>query len=93
MTSLVVLLLRRIQGWAPLTNYSEFWRYEITNRSPLIPSSEIGRITKELERFCVEVKDVVLPEHCPGYSITLLLSFLLIILIFIHFQVAMEWRC
>ncbi|KAJ1442977.1 protein-tyrosine phosphatase [Ochromonadaceae sp. CCMP2298] len=52
-SSLVVLLLRRLQGWAPLYCLSEFWRYQVE------------RGTKELEAFAGKCGNVLLPESMP----------------------------
>jgi len=65
-TSLVVLMLRRAQGWSPLSALSEYWRYQVGFRS-LIPTLEVEKTTKELELFVAQLNDVVLPESMPKW--------------------------
>lgn len=65
-TSLVVLLLRRLQGWTPLSSFSEYWRYQASLKFSLVPS-DVEKQTKEIERFAGEVSDVQLPERMPKW--------------------------
>lgn len=61
-TSLLILLLRKIQGWTPLYCFSEYWRFQVAFK-PLFPASEVERTTKELEKWCCnDVLEVVVPE-------------------------------
>jgi len=66
-TGLVVLLIRRLQGWTPLPSMNEFWRYQVALRSP-IQASEIERTTRELEKITVEIVEaVIIPERIPSW--------------------------
>eukprot|EP01038_Epipyxis_sp_PR26KG_P009302 gene9302-12533_t len=65
-TSLLVLMLRRLQGWTPVYSLSEYWRYQIVARSPL-PSSEIEKVTKDLEKFVQDTSNIILPETIPRW--------------------------
>jgi hypothetical protein len=77
-TGLFVALMRRIQGWTPLPTFSEYWRlakifigcdschvsvyrYQVSNRTP-IPTAEVEKTTKDLEKFCADCVDVILPS-------------------------------
>jgi tyrosine-protein phosphatase OCA6 len=60
---ILILLLRRLQGWAPLPAMNEFWRYQVASRLP-IPASEIERTTRDLEKFTA---GAVLIQHTHAY--------------------------
>lgn len=64
---IVVLLLRRLQGWAPLPTMNEFWRYQVASRYP-IPAYEIERTTRDLEKFTAEITEtIIISEKIPGW--------------------------
>lgn len=66
-TSLLVLLLRRLQGWTPLSTLSEYWRYQVSCRSPIL-RTEIEKATKELESWAASnFGEVVLPDSIPKW--------------------------
>lgn len=68
-TSLVVLLLRRLQGWTPQASFAEFFKYIVYNAKALRPVDEADRImefektSKDLGRFLQEMCDVEVPAH------------------------------
>lgn len=63
-TSLVVLLLRRLQGWTPQSAFSEYWRYQVSIKYPLAPN-EVEKTTKEVETFASEISGIQLPDVLP----------------------------
>jgi len=71
--SLVVLLLRRLQGWTPQASFAEFFQYISYNTKALRPVDESDRISefektsKELGRFCQEACEVEVPEEIPSW--------------------------
>lgn len=65
-TGLFVLLLRRLQGYSPLSAVSEFWRYQMYSKSS-IQQIEIERTSKDLEKFALELVDVMVPERIPRW--------------------------
>ena len=71
--SLVVLLLRRLQGWTPQASFAEFFQYISYNTKALRPVDESDRISefektsKEVGRFCQETCEVEVPEDIPSW--------------------------
>lgn len=65
-TSLLILLLRRIQGWSPIPTFSEYWRFQVSSHT-LIPTAEVEKTTKELEKFATEIANVVMPDSIPRW--------------------------
>lgn len=64
-TSLLVLLLRRLQGWLPLSAIDEYWRYQSSWRSPSISLTEVEKNVREIENFASELSEVIVPERIP----------------------------
>mmetsp|Transcript_1196 Transcript_1196/g.1978 ORF Transcript_1196/g.1978 Transcript_1196/m.1978 type:complete len:112 (+) Transcript_1196:361-696(+) len=65
-TSLLVLLIRRLQGWTPYAALAEFWRHQLLFRSPIL-AAEIEKTTKELEFLAGDLNDIALPESIPKW--------------------------
>ena len=53
-TGLVILVLRRLQGWAPTAAFSEYWSYQTVMKG-VIPIQEIEKSSKEISKFVLEV--------------------------------------
>ena len=66
-TSLFVLILRRLQGWLPLSALGEYWRYQSLARSPTVGLIEVEKIVREVENFASELSEVVVPERIPNW--------------------------
>ena len=65
-TSMVVLLLRRLQGWLPMSALNEYWRFQSLSRSPSISLAEVEKNVREAENFASEVSsEVTVPENIP----------------------------
>jgi tyrosine-protein phosphatase OCA6 len=68
-TGIIVLLLRRMQGWTPQVSFAEFFQYLTSNRavSRTIDESEVvmelERTSKEVGKFLLDTSDVTIPEH------------------------------
>lgn len=52
-TGLVVLLIRRMQGWAPGAAFAEYWRYQTVMRPP-VSVFEMERVSKETVKFILD---------------------------------------
>jgi len=66
-TGLLVLLLRRLQGWLPLSAISEYWRYQSLSRAPSLILVDVEKNAREVENFASELSEVVIPEHIPQW--------------------------
>ena len=67
-TGLVVLLLRRLQGWLPLAALAEYWRYQASPRQQqLVNLTEVEKSVREIEKFASEAFEVVVPERVPTW--------------------------
>lgn len=67
-TGLVVLLLRRLQGWLPLAALAEYWRYQSSSRQQqLVNLTEVEKSVREIENFASEAFEVVVPERLPAW--------------------------
>jgi len=66
-TSLLVVLLRRLQGWLPLSAISEYWRYQSQSRLPTVGLIEVEKHAREVENFASELSEVVIPERIPQW--------------------------
>jgi tyrosine-protein phosphatase OCA6 len=64
--SLLVLMIRRLQGWTPISALSEYWRFQLPSKSP-ISSIEVEKSTKELQEFVVELRGVIVTEFIPKW--------------------------
>jgi tyrosine-protein phosphatase OCA6 len=66
-TSLIVLLLRKLQGWSAVSAFSEFWRFQVVGKSPMVTTLEVEKQTRDLERFCWDIVEysVAIPEKYP----------------------------
>jgi tyrosine-protein phosphatase OCA6 len=63
-TGLLVLLLRRLQGWPPVAALAEFWKYQASSKQQV---SEIERTTREIEKFALEMSDVIITDRIPKW--------------------------
>ena len=63
---LVVLLLRRLQGWSIVNALAEFWRFQTAMR-PVMHPVEIEKTTRDLEKFVNEFGDVIITENIPRW--------------------------
>ena len=69
-TSLFVLLLRRLQAYSPIYAISEYWRFQHITARYFISTVEIDKQTKDLEKFCVDlnnVNEIIVGEHIPRW--------------------------
>ena len=66
-TGLLVILLRRLQGWPPVTTMFEFWQYQQSSRAVSLTANEVEKITKELEIFARDVPKVTMTEFKPKW--------------------------
>ena len=66
-TSLLVLLLRRLQMWAPQATFSEYWKYQYPNQRMVPVLSELERITREIEKFALEINEFTVPQSVPSW--------------------------
>jgi hypothetical protein len=65
-SGLVVLFLRRLQGWTPFSAVAEYWRFQTTMR-PAVPSLEIERTSRDLEKFALEFGDIIVTDKIPRW--------------------------
>ena len=63
-TGLLVLLLRRLQGWPPVAALAEFWKYQASSKQQV---SEIERTTREIEKFALEMSDIIITDRIPKW--------------------------
>ena len=63
---LVVLLLRRLQGWSTVNALAEFWRFQTAMR-PVMHPVEIEKTTRDLEKFVNDFGDVIITENIPRW--------------------------
>jgi len=63
-TGLLVLLLRRLQGWPPVAALAEYWKYQSSSKQQV---SEIERTTREIEKFALEMSDVIITDRIPKW--------------------------
>jgi tyrosine-protein phosphatase OCA6 len=63
-TGLLVLLLRRLQGWPPVAALAEFWKYQA---SPKQQVSEIERTTRDIEKFALEMSEIIITDRIPKW--------------------------
>jgi hypothetical protein len=54
-----VLLLRKLQGWAPQGAFSEYWGLQLANNFSPPSITEIEKTTKDIEKFATEVTEVM----------------------------------
>lgn len=66
-TSLFVLLIRRLQGWSPLSAFTEYWSYQ-TAMHCHISASEIEKSSKDIEKFICDLAElIIIPEYIPRW--------------------------
>jgi len=63
-TGLLVLLLRRLQGWPPVAALSEFWKYQASSKQQV---SEIEKTTREIEKFALEMSEIIITDRIPKW--------------------------
>lgn len=65
-TSLLVIILRRLQGWNSVGCFSEYWRFQVVGKPP-VPTLEVEKQTREIEKFCPDPFEcgLTLPENHP----------------------------
>ena len=69
-TSLFVLLLRRLQAYSPVYAISEYWRFQHITARYFISTVEIDKLTKDLEKFCIDlnnVNEIIVGEYIPRW--------------------------
>ena len=69
-TSLFVLLLRRLQAYSPIYAISEYWRFQHITARYFISTVEIDKQTKDLEKFCIDlnnVNEIIVGENIPRW--------------------------
>eukprot|EP01033_Poteriospumella_lacustris_P016007 gene16007-11454_t len=66
-TSVFVLMLRKVQAWNPVSSFTEYWRYQVSFKS-LQPMAEIEKTTKDLEKFLSDSIEVSLGDNVPMYD-------------------------
>lgn len=66
-TGILVLLLRRLQGWVPQGVLREYWMYQLTNCFLLPSLGEVEKATRDIEKFSLEVLEIVIPEKIPQW--------------------------
>lgn len=57
-TGLLVLLVRRLQNWAPGAAFAEYWRYQTAMRPP-VSVFEMARVSKETVKFILDTAALV----------------------------------
>eukprot|EP01041_Mallomonas_annulata_P005099 gene5099-10201_t len=64
-TGFMVLLLRRLQFWAPQASFTEFWRYQDSSN---VPISELERTSGDIDKFLLELnEEIIIPENIPKW--------------------------
>lgn len=63
-TGLLVLLIRRLQGWPPIAALAEYWKYQSSSKQQV---SEIERTTREIEKFALEMSEVIITDRIPKW--------------------------
>jgi len=58
-TSLVVLLIRRFQGWTPEAAFAEYWRYQTAMRPPVHSVFEMERVSRETVKFILDTAAMI----------------------------------
>jgi len=74
-TGLFVILLRRLQGWLPLSAISEYWRFQfpLSSRTPAPSVTEVEKNSREIEGFAsTAVLTIPLPDRVPFWLRTVL---------------------
>lgn len=49
-----MLLLRKLQNWAPHGSFAEYWSLQLANNLNTLAIAELEKMTKDIEKFAIE---------------------------------------
>jgi protein tyrosine/serine phosphatase len=58
-TGLLVLLIRKLQGWTPSAAFTEYWNYQNALRPTTLTAFDMEKMTKEISKFIVETTNLL----------------------------------